>query len=91
VGGAGGVVRTGTGTASSIAALMVHHPSPESETRPEKSESAASLARAAAVKSSNHEAPVVRSLAELTWINPAARCGISHGFGGWWPNRSTSG
>ena len=50
------VVRTGTGTASSMAALIVHRPSPESETRPMKFESEASWARADAVKSSNHEA-----------------------------------
>ena len=49
-------VRTGTGTASSMAALIVHRPSPESETRPVKDESRASLVRAADVKSSSHEA-----------------------------------
>ena len=47
---------TGTGTASSIAALIVHRPSPESETRPANSESAGSFARPAAVRSSSHEA-----------------------------------
>ena len=37
------MVRTGTGTASSMAALIVQRPSPESETRPANSESAGSF------------------------------------------------
>src|SRR5271169_5044902 len=42
-------VRTCAGTASSIAALIVQRPSPESETRPAKPERTESLARALAV------------------------------------------
>jgi hypothetical protein len=46
-------VRTGTGTASSMAALIVHLPSPESETRPSKAERAGSLISAFAVRTSS--------------------------------------
>ena len=49
-------VRTGAGTASSIAALIVHRPSPESDTRPWKPSSFGSLISAAAVRSSSQEA-----------------------------------
>src|SRR5439155_2683104 len=49
-------VRTWAGTASSMAALMVQRPSPESETRPAKPSSPGSWAKAAAVKSRSHEA-----------------------------------
>ena len=41
---------------SSIAALIVQRPSPESETRPENSASSGSLTSDAAVKSSSHDA-----------------------------------
>src|SRR5438445_2681122 len=40
-------VSTGAGTASSMAALIVHRPSPESDTRPRKPLSAGSLMSAA--------------------------------------------
>ena len=50
------VVNTGTGTPSSMAALIVQRPSPESETLPPNFESCASAASAVAVRSSNHEA-----------------------------------
>src|SRR5262245_7695524 len=50
------VVSTGTGTASSIAALIVHRPSPESDTRPANLASAGSSTRAVAVRSRSHEA-----------------------------------
>jgi hypothetical protein len=48
-------VRTGAGTPSSIAAMAVHLPSPESETRPENSDNSGDSVKAAAVKSSNQE------------------------------------
>src|SRR5262249_25427503 len=50
------VVSTGTGTASSIAALIVQRPSPESDTRPAKPCSAGSLTSAEADRSSSQEA-----------------------------------
>src|SRR5215469_5327638 len=50
------VERTGAGTASSIAALIVQRPSPESETRPAKLSSAGSWVSAVAVRSSSQDA-----------------------------------
>ncbi len=50
------VERTGTGTASSMAALIVQRPSPESETRPANCVRAGSFTRLDAVRSSSHEA-----------------------------------
>src|SRR4030095_1469385 len=50
------VVSTGTGTPSSIAALIVQRPSPESETLPANFTSLGSVASSAAVRSSNQEA-----------------------------------
>src|SRR5258708_27286408 len=46
---------TYAGTDSSIAALMVQRPSPESDTRPEKSLSVGLLRSAAAVRARSHE------------------------------------
>ena len=40
---------------SSMAAIDVHRPSPESDTRPEKSSRSGESCRAAAVRSSSHE------------------------------------
>src|SRR5262249_25860750 len=48
--------RTCAGTASSTAASSVQRPSPESDTRPVNRSRLGSLARAAAVKSSSHDA-----------------------------------
>lgn len=48
-------VRTGAGTPSSIAAVDVQRPSPESDTRPENSSSVGERHNAWAVKSSSHE------------------------------------
>ena len=50
------MVSTGAGTASSIAALIVQRPSPESETRPANFASAGSSISEAAVRSSSQEA-----------------------------------
>ena len=47
---------TGTGAPSSMAARIVHRPSPESDTLPEKFESVGSLASALAVRSRSHDA-----------------------------------
>ena len=47
---------TGAGTASSIAAMIVQRPSPESETRPANFDSDGSSSSAVAVRSSSHEA-----------------------------------
>src|SRR5204863_4610821 len=47
---------TGAGTPSSIAAIAVQRPSPESETRPEKSFRSGDSNRAAAERSSSHDA-----------------------------------
>ena len=47
---------TGAGAPSSIAAVIVQRPSPESETRPEKFARSGCLARAMAVRSSSHDA-----------------------------------
>ena len=44
---------TGTGTPSSIAAVIVHRPSPESDTRPSNASSFGSFASASAVRSSS--------------------------------------
>src|SRR3984957_8105059 len=49
------VVRTGAGTPSSIAAMAVHRPSPESETRPENSFRSGDWCSAIAVRSNNQE------------------------------------
>jgi hypothetical protein len=49
------VVSTGAGTPSSIAAMAVQRPSPESETRPENSERSGDSFSAIAVRSSSHE------------------------------------
>jgi hypothetical protein len=46
------VLSTGVGTFASIAALIVHRPSPESETLPPNSASVGSFVREVAVKSS---------------------------------------
>src|SRR6202035_516292 len=48
-------VRTGAGTPSSMAALMVQRPSPESETWPANSAKAGLLVKAAAVRSSSQD------------------------------------
>ena len=45
----------GAGTPSSIAAMDVHRPSPESETRPANCSSPGSARSASAVRSSSHE------------------------------------
>jgi ABC-type multidrug transport system ATPase subunit len=50
------VERTGTGTASSMAAVIVQRPSPESDTRPANSLRSGSSTSAVAVRSSNQEA-----------------------------------
>ncbi|COX00412.1 Uncharacterised protein [Mycobacterium tuberculosis] len=49
------MVSTGAGTPSSIAAMAVHRPSPESETRPENSARSGDSRSAIAVKSSSQE------------------------------------
>ena len=49
------VVSTGAGTPSSIAAMAVHRPSPESETRPENSVRSGDSCNAIAVRSSSQE------------------------------------
>ncbi len=49
-------VRTCAGTASSMAASMVHRPSPESDTRPEKFARSGLFSKALAVRCSSHEA-----------------------------------
>ena len=46
---------TSAGTPSSIAAIAVHRPSPESETRPAKPSSSGDSCSAAAVRSSSHD------------------------------------
>src|SRR5262249_10800776 len=50
------LARMGAGTLSSIAARRVQRPSPESETRPVNSVSSGLRTRAAAVRSSSHDA-----------------------------------
>src|SRR4249920_2834447 len=50
------VVSTGAGAASSIAAIDVQRPSPESLTRPSKLDKVGSSTSAAAVRSSSHDA-----------------------------------
>ena len=49
------LVRTGVGTPSSIAAIDVQRPSPESETRPEKFSRSGDWYRERASRSSSHE------------------------------------
>jgi hypothetical protein len=49
-------VSTSAGTPSSTAAMAVHRPSPESETRPAKPSSWGEAARALAVRSKSHDA-----------------------------------
>src|SRR6266576_4572130 len=48
--------KTGTGMPSSMPAVIVQRPSPESETRPSNLDSAGSVIRALAVRSSSHDA-----------------------------------
>ena len=50
------VLSTPADTPSSMAAWIVHRPSPESETRPENSFRSGLCSSAAAVRSSSHEA-----------------------------------
>src|SRR5215470_6784480 len=77
------VVRTGAGTASSIAALMVHRPSPESETRPANFWSSGSSTSADAVRSSSHDAASSPNLSDIAQVQVvlimfgiAQRCGL---------------
>jgi len=61
------------GIVSSIAALIVQRPSPESETLPAKLLSVGSFANAAVVRSSNHEAMTLPRR-QTSAMSPRSRC-----------------
>lgn len=69
------MVNTGTGTASSTAALIVHRPSREPDTQPVNRVRPASLSKAATVRSSSQE---------------ATHCGADV-TSSWWANFSSEG